>query len=261
MAHDDPPRSSDALALLRALEVDAPAPEEAMRNVVGRLTATLSLNPDAFRLQVPAEPARPVDVPGALEGATRRVSSRAVSLSRPWMWTVGCAVSAGVAGGGIHAAFWPEKVRVVYVDTTSGISAPTIPTVLEGEAISPASVDPISKTTLATSSPPPHGTVDSPSSARPTAGDASWAREQALLDTARRNLARGEAEACLSELGKHGRAFPQGKLAEEREALMINAMVSVGKYDEARQKAGAFRMRYPHSFLSPSVDAAILAIP
>jgi hypothetical protein len=181
------------------------------------------------------------------------------------MWTVGCAVSAAVAGGGVHAALWPEKVRVVYVDSRSEISAPAAisrPGMLQGEP-----GDPISAESTSTSKEPATATSlraqrdprDSAPSAR--TGDSAFARERALLDTARRKLAQGEAEASLSELGRHGQLFREGKLAEEREALMINALVSLGKYDEARQKAGTFRKRYPHSFLSPSVDAAILAIP
>jgi hypothetical protein len=264
MAHDDNLRQPrDALALLRALGSDAPAPQEAVRHVVDRLTATLSLNPDIFRLQDSAEPAAPVAAPRALEGATRQISSGTTSLSRPWMWTVGCAVSAAVAGGGVHAALWPEKVRVVYVDSRSEISAPATvsrPGMLQGEPGDPMSAEPTSTSKEpATASRAQRDPRDSASSAR--TGDSAWARERALLDTARRKLAQGEAQASLSELGRHGQLFPEGKLAEEREALMINALVSVEKYDEARQKAGTFRKRYPHSFLSPSVDAAILAIP
>ena len=91
--------------------------------------------------------------------------------------------------------------------------------------------------------------------------DSALAKERALLDEARRAIGAGDFKACLTQLTKHGRAFPGGKLAEEREALTINALVGVGRYAEARQKADRFARRYPHSFLAPSVEAAIAAIP
>jgi hypothetical protein len=226
-----------------------------MRNVVDRLAVTLSLDPGAFGSPGAAEPAATAHVPLAAAGG--RISSRAVSLFRPWIWTVGGALSAAAAGGGIHAAFWPRDARVVYVEASSAMPTPaptSLPTAVEDQPSEP-SVEPTS-----TPWPAPRRSV-SPSPAPPIGGDAALARERTLLDAARRKLAAGEAEASLSELGRHGRAFPEGKLAEEREALLINALVSVGRYEEARQKAEAFRRRYPHSFLSPSVDAAISAIP
>jgi hypothetical protein len=255
MVHDDDlPRRRNALALLRALGAGSPAPKEAMRSVADRLAVTLSLDPGAFEPQGPLE--SPAPTPAPIAGAGEPILSRFVSLSRPWMWTVGGALSAAVAGGATHAAFWPREVRVVYVETSPPALASTA-------SFAPAAQDRATEPSApatSTTSVPARRTA-SVSKAPPIGADAALARERTLLDAARRKLARGEAEASLSDLAQHAKAFPEGKLAEEREALFVNALVGVGKYDEARRTATAFRTRYPHSFLSPSVDAAISAIP
>jgi outer membrane protein assembly factor BamD (BamD/ComL family) len=81
--------------------------------------------------------------------------------------------------------------------------------------------------------------------------------EQALLDAARTALAQGHAADALSPLEAHARRFPRGLLAEEREALSVNALVTVGRNDEARRRGTRFLQRYPSSLLRPTVEAAI----
>jgi outer membrane protein assembly factor BamD (BamD/ComL family) len=111
---------------------------------------------------------------------------------------------------------------------------------------------------------PPEGTNErapSPPQKGSSSSDDSWARERAMLDGARRNLAEGNARASLVKLQRYTAEFPRGRLSEECEALLVNALVRSQQYDEARRRADAFRRRYPRSFLAPSVDAAIEAIP
>jgi hypothetical protein len=48
-----------------------------------------------------------------------------------------------------------------------------------------------------------------------------------------------------------------GQLSEERESLWIHALVTLGRVEEALQRAGAFRERFPDSLLQPSVDASL----
>ena len=56
-----------------------------------------------------------------------------------------------------------------------------------------------------------------------------------LLDLARRKLSEGEPRAALETLGKHTRRFPHGKLVEERDALLVNALVLAGEFAGARE--------------------------
>lgn len=82
------------------------------------------------------------------------------------------------------------------------------------------------------------------------------AEERRLLESARAELARGSAARALELLEEHRRRFPSGRLSEEREALVVRALASAGRVDEARARAEAFHARYPRSVLRPAVDRA-----
>jgi hypothetical protein len=58
-------------------------------------------------------------------------------------------------------------------------------------------------------------------------------------------------------LAEHGRRFPSGSLAEEREALRVRALSGSGQSDAARRAARAFATRFPRSvLLSRTMTAA-----
>ena len=69
-------------------------------------------------------------------------------------------------------------------------------------------------------------------------------------------LARGSAADALAALEVHAREFPDGRLAEERDALRIHALASSGRREEAATRARAFRATYPSSIFLPVVDRA-----
>jgi hypothetical protein len=85
--------------------------------------------------------------------------------------------------------------------------------------------------------------------------------QQALLDTARKALARGENQAVLKALSEHSDRYPQSDLVEEREALAIKALVAAGQYDAARERGARFEQRFPGSLLIPAVTTALRTIP
>ena len=91
--------------------------------------------------------------------------------------------------------------------------------------------------------------------------DSSLAAERRMLDAARAALVAGDATTGLATLARHAAQFPRGALAEERSALMVDALVAAGRYEEARRRADGFRARYPGSIFAASVDAALKAIP
>ena len=261
MPHDERNESDrDPLVLLRALGSNRQAPAEAVRNVTARLSGTLPAGaleiggPDVTGEPVPLEPTTRCSTPAssdpAADAARNVVSDGVVAIARPWTWAIGLTLAGAAAGGTLHASFFQEKVRVVYIDRLPDLDRHTAP-VAPGPM--PAAVS--------ASAEVPSAPSDSAAAGGSPAANSSWSKERTILDGARRALANGEPEACLSELGKHARAFPAGKLAEEREALAVNALVGVGRHAEARRKAELFARRYPHSFLAPSVQAAILAIP
>jgi len=78
--------------------------------------------------------------------------------------------------------------------------------------------------------------------------------ELRLLRRARAAVARADFAAALSPIAEHARRFRDGRLAEEREALRVGALVGLGRNAEARHAATAFRARFPHSVLAPAVN-------
>jgi hypothetical protein len=87
--------------------------------------------------------------------------------------------------------------------------------------------------------------------------DHDLAAERALLEIARTALVRGQYSAALEELTRHEAQFPSGTLAEDREALAVQALVGLGHAEEARSRAARFHASYPRSMMIPVVDAAI----
>jgi len=97
--------------------------------------------------------------------------------------------------------------------------------------------------------------------AKPSTAVASLGEQQALLDDARKALARGENRAVLDTLSAHSTRYPSSDLTEEREALAIKALVAAGQYAAARERGARFRRQFPDSLLMPSVTKALRAIP
>ena len=81
------------------------------------------------------------------------------------------------------------------------------------------------------------------------------ARERGLLEDARRALAAHAAPHAIDRLDAHRAEFPDGQLAEEREALMVQALAMVGSPLAAAARARSFRVQYPHSIFLDLVDA------
>lgn len=90
--------------------------------------------------------------------------------------------------------------------------------------------------------------------------DTELARERALIETARSALARKQPDV-MEILVRHEQQFPEGRLAEERESLLVQALVRAGRAEEARRRAARFRARWPRSLLQPVLDAALGEIP
>ena len=85
----------------------------------------------------------------------------------------------------------------------------------------------------------------------------SLAAERALVERARTAMARSRAADALAALRQHRKKFPAGQLAEEREALTVIVLASLGENDQASEIAARFRKKYPQSLLMPAVNAAL----
>jgi type IV secretory pathway VirB10-like protein len=84
----------------------------------------------------------------------------------------------------------------------------------------------------------------------------SLAQELALLTAARQAVRSGKIRKALSVLGRHARRFPDGVMAEEREAERVAALCALGRTDQATRAAQAFLARFTGSPQSARVSRA-----
>jgi hypothetical protein len=93
------------------------------------------------------------------------------------------------------------------------------------------------------------------------AKDRGLAAERKLVEMARTALARGQTDGALAAIHRHARQFPTGQLAEERDSLLVQALVAKGEFAQARAQATHFHRQHPRSLFSPVVDQALQSIP
>ena len=84
----------------------------------------------------------------------------------------------------------------------------------------------------------------------------SYAAELQLLQRAQSEYASHDFTNALVLVAEHGRRFPNGRLAEEREALRVRSLARAGRGDEARRALAAFARRFPHSAFLPRLQDA-----
>ena len=205
----------------------------------------------------------PVEAPvgSAIQAAatSRRAARVAAWLAgRPWLSVAATFALGAMAGAGAYRLLEPVKApRVVFLDRAPPV-VPVQPVVSRVEL--PAAAGNSAVPPAAENVAPRGSAVSSPR--RPsTTRTASLDAERVLLDVARRALTEGRPADAFDPLRRHSTEFPNGILAEEREAIAINALVGVARYEEARARAQSFLRRFPNSLLRASVEAALAAIP
>lgn len=109
--------------------------------------------------------------------------------------------------------------------------------------------------------PPPKVPSTTPTGTSTTMSSSSLAAERDLIDTTRSALSRGRADDALASIQTHATRFPNGSLAEEREALAVQALVLAGRQDAANERGARFHRRYPKSIFGGSVDAILRTNP
>jgi hypothetical protein len=153
----------------------------------------------------------------------------------------------------------PEPPRVVSVAPPSPVaSAPASvppPVATTDEAAVDHGVPPAPSTVSTQPAPAPAPPTES-SRPRAESRDADLAREARLIDTARAALTHRDFDAALAAVRRHEKDFARGRLAEEREAIAVQALAGSGRVAEARARAASFRASYPESVFMPLVDAA-----
>lgn len=171
---------------------------------------------------------------------------------------------AGIALGAAGHAVLTEPASVV-VPAASVVLAPTASVTAFRENVSPTWT-PSSFPTV--QEPPPDRSTKpamvarADNNVRDAGGDGAarddrLRRERQLLDIARTAVARKDGTAALDAVGRHARDFPQGRLTEEREALRVQALLLLGRKDEARKRAEDFKDEHPESLMLPGIAPAL----
>jgi len=204
----------------------------------------------------------PSPAPHGIESAP--AAARAITASKLTFGVGGLLVGI-VAGAAGHALMTepnaPPPSPPAVVMAPAATTQPDMPTPVEALPLASAPA-PESSVERA---PPSIPSARAAASLAPAAGEASGAphrddalrTERRLLDIARTAVARGDGNAALDAIGRHAAQFPRGRLAEEREALRVQALILLGRKDEARQKADEFRKQHPDSLMMPGIDPAL----
>jgi len=195
-----------------------------------------------------------------LGGAAAAVTGRSLrQLARRFAtWSLLPLVAGIVIGANGRALLGSERARQASAPPTATAAPRALPTA----AAVPQTSAPLPSPTAEIAA---SGVVDPPSPSdklvlapKPISDD-SLASERAVLDRARQKLAVSEPEHALQFLEQHARRYPNGKLAEEREAMLINVLVSLGRVEQAKARGAAFTKRFPASLMLISVKAALAA--
>jgi hypothetical protein len=182
----------------------------------------------------------------ALAAARAALASQAVPtppgrVPAPWIrWAAAAALTvvAGAATAAVAYHRHAERLHAITAPATaprSGVEAtPAAPAVAVPAPVAETMTDPA---------------VEEPRRSKVAVPQ----EELRLLRQARAAVAREDFTAALKPIAEHTHRFRDGRLAEEREALRVKALASLGRKDEARRAAAAFENRFPRSVLLPAV--------
>lgn len=245
--------------LLDALNDDGhPAPPEARARVRARLAAVIPAMRTGSGTGGPAAPAARTHAPPFFG---RPIAALA---------TFAAGAMTGIA---LYSSYGPSSgaQRVVYLEHPIHADASPAPgpeSPADSSGASGGVSSPRDAVNSATSVPrssairKPVQTAPSRALVPPPSRVSSLAAERMLLDEARAGLIQGNPERALANIDMHRKKYPDGQLAQERDALEVEALARAGRFDDARRAAAAFHARTPQdSIFAPTVEGALLSIP
>lgn len=226
-----------------------------------------------------------LDVAASPEGAPAPASAAGISASKAAVWSV--AIFVAGLGTGVALTRWlmTDTPSMPLRSADAGVPDGGVSFVRSGEtapqeavgALQPSQGEVAQGTALEANAPAPStsrmprdspatgvtvtGVAVEPQGAAPgeigVARDGALNTERLLVEAAQSALARGQAATVLEHAAEHAQQFPEGRLAAEREALAIRALLRLGRVDAARQRAEAFDARWPGSLLRGSFAASL----
>lgn len=176
---------------------------------------------------------------GAGAGAT---SLATTAKSVLWVKIAGAVVAGSVAVSGAAYLAQPNASPAPSILMQTAPVAPSAVVPPAGLATEEASAVPVASLPLASAS--SNYVQAAPTSTKSHSADLT--EETRLLSGAQQALAANPAEA-LRIAETHRKAFPTGVLSQERDALVVEALVKQGRMVEAKRAAAAFARNYPGS--------------
>ncbi len=249
-----PPGAED---LLRAGSNLDPAPPELRRSVEARLAVTLAAG-------VVATAAAGVATKGA-------AAAKAGGVAKAILLAVGAVVAGGAVLALVSLAIGPAPKQLAPVVAPAPPPVPVVreaPSPAPEPAVVPAVVEPAPPVRPARvpksprpAAPPPPAIEAAPPVSETAPAQPPVPTERALLESAREALGHGDAARALELLEHSVAAHPEPLLAEERDALWVQALAGAGRAEEARAKGSEFQARYPASLLRAAVRRTLRSIP
>jgi hypothetical protein len=197
---------------------------------------------------------------GALGGAGTITKGAAMKLAA---LTATAGLALGLAGGREWGASRASSGSLAATGaapatTTSSASAPSASTLaIAGPSASTKGLEPVSIDTL----PSAQGTArpqPMPSSTGEAAsGRSPLRRERELVDGAAGALKNSNPRQALELAEQHARLFPTGQLAEEREVIVIEGLLALGRRTDATARLARFRANFPASPAGPRLESNI----
>jgi len=175
-----------------------------------------------------------------------------VSTWRTWRVATAAGAVLVLSAAGAGAALYTRAPRVVPVEpgpaerATTPRSRPVKRPVVQAVAVEMTAPEPVAEA----ATPPPRVRH----ARQLLTPQESYAAELRLLQGAQSDYTSQDFPDALVLLAEHARRFPEGRLAEEREALRIRSLEGAGRGDEARHALAAFGRRFPRSALLPRLQ-------
>lgn len=187
--------------------------------------------------------------------ATKSVAPKAaVSLTGALAKWGGLVVLAGTAAAGAWSAMKTDPPPTVVVSPAVSAPRPPEPQAQQEEARSP-----VANESDSIDVPPPKVSAPAraPKATPRVASSGDVTEELRLLEIARARLRAGDAASALASLETYRRASPNGVLQVEASVLEVEALIALGRRDEAIRAGRAILTRHPEGPLSERVRRLI----
>lgn len=261
--HDQDQLSPELLMLLRAGRPGPQVPKHEYEQLLASLAPffTPPLGGPGGGAGTP--PGQPLPEPGSSAAGQSLV--QAIAGSKMAIGIGGLLVGTVVGAAG-HAALQtaPDTpvAAVVVASPVASVTVQRVESAAPEVPSAPASIaivsEPVPSTPRFAAPAPPVASSSKVAATEPPAmRDEQLRAERQLLDIARTAVARGDGAAALAALDRHAAHYPNGRLSEEREALRVQALLLMGRREEAREQAEGFRKNHPDSLMLPGIAPAL----